>query len=119
MKCIVFASDNAIRCNGWRQCQLLVWLAGIEPQPCASVLLMPGSLLVFNQEAYSGCLHGIAEVQTASVSPTFPSPDFVVALRLTAVITLQCGSKLFMVPYRINHNLSALHAHDAMCRYQP
>lgn len=35
---------------------------GIEPQPCASVLLMPGSLLVFNQEAYSGCLHGIAEV---------------------------------------------------------
>ncbi|KAL3148723.1 hypothetical protein ABBQ38_014136 [Trebouxia sp. C0009 RCD-2024] len=35
---------------------------GIEPQPCASVLLMPGSLLIFNQEAYSNCLHGIAEV---------------------------------------------------------
>ncbi|KAL3137413.1 hypothetical protein ABBQ32_006934 [Trebouxia sp. C0010 RCD-2024] len=35
---------------------------GTEPHPCASVLLMPGSLLVFNQEAYSNCLHGIAEV---------------------------------------------------------
>lgn len=50
-------------------------LAGIEPQPCASVLLMPGSLLIFNQEAYSNCLHGIAEVKAASVwaPPSLPS----------------------------------------------
>lgn len=30
--------------------------------PVASVLLMPGSLLVFNGEAYKDCLHGIDEV---------------------------------------------------------
>ncbi len=28
----------------------------------ASVLLMPGSLLVFNGEAYMDCLHGIEQV---------------------------------------------------------
>ena len=36
--------------------------AGIESKPVASVLLMPGSLLVFNREAYKDCLHGIDEV---------------------------------------------------------
>ncbi len=36
--------------------------AGIESTPVASVLLMPGSLLVFNGEAYKDCLHGIDEV---------------------------------------------------------
>ncbi|DBA81119.1 hypothetical protein WJX79_009076 [Trebouxia sp. C0005] len=35
---------------------------GIESKPVASVLLMPGSLLVFNGEAYKDCLHGIDEV---------------------------------------------------------
>ncbi len=28
----------------------------------ASVLLMPGSLLVFNGEAYKDCMHGIEQV---------------------------------------------------------
>jgi len=37
-------------------------VAGIQPRPVASVLLMPGSLLIFNGEAYEGCLHGIDEV---------------------------------------------------------
>ena len=55
-------------------------MAGIDPQPCASVLLMPGSLLVFNQEAYTSCLHDIAQVQMAIVKRSFhtynPPPAF-------------------------------------------
>ncbi len=40
--------------------------AGIESEPVASVLLMPGSLLVFNGEAYKDCLHGIDEVHVST-----------------------------------------------------
>lgn len=36
---------------------------GIESKPVASVLLMPGSLLVFNGEAYEACLHGIEQAR--------------------------------------------------------
>lgn len=36
--------------------------AGSKGRREASVLLLPGSLLVFNSDAYTGCLHGIAEV---------------------------------------------------------
>ena len=43
--------------------------AGIDPKPCALVLLMPGSLLIFNQDAYERCLHGIDEVQQCHVAP--------------------------------------------------
>ena len=44
-------------------CATAALAAGIESKPVASVLLMPGSLLVFNGEAYKDCLHGINQVR--------------------------------------------------------
>ncbi len=43
-------------------CATAALAAGIDSKPVVSVLLMPGSLLVFNGEAYKDCLHGIDEV---------------------------------------------------------
>ena len=50
---------------------------------------MPGSLLVFNQEAYEGCLHGIDEVpnskQCLMVSAA-PAASLVVSPALQATV---------------------------------
>lgn len=43
---------------------------GFDPRPCAEVLLQPRSLLVFEEEAYTECSHGIETVSFRSCSRT-------------------------------------------------
>ena len=44
----------------------MIVVGGFEQQPASSVLLQPRSLLIFCDQAYEECLHGIDEVSTHS-----------------------------------------------------
>lgn len=50
-------------------CVLATGGTGGEP-PAASLLAMPRSLLVFQDEAYTHCLHGIEEVRDNTIKPS-------------------------------------------------
>ena len=87
-------------------CATAALAAGIESKPVASVLLMPGSLLVFNGEAYKDCLHGIDEVHVSSPH----SIIIIICYFCTVLSGLGCSFNLCMLRL-IARGVCAEHMH--------